>query len=82
MSAYVQAAMQTARFDTLSNGGWFGALPRFHAVMACAPTEEACYQALQADLERAIAEALQHHRPLPAFVGVTTPALEVDDVRS
>ena len=82
MHEYVEAAMQTARFDELSNGGWFGALPRFHAVMAWALTKEACYQALQADLECAIEEALRHHRPLPAFVGVSTPALEVDDVRS
>ncbi len=73
MSAYVQAAMQTARYDKLSNGGWFGALPRFHAVFACGETQEDCYLALRADLESAIEEALRHRRQLPQFVGIETP---------
>lgn len=76
MSEYVQAAMQTARYDHLSSGGWFGALPQFHAVMAWGETEEACYHALQADLESAIAEALRNQRRLPEFIDVDSPTLD------
>jgi predicted RNase H-like HicB family nuclease len=73
MEAYLRAAMNTARFDTVGTGGWFGALPRFHAVFACGDTEEACHHALQGRLERAIEQALQHGRPLPYYFGVLTP---------
>ncbi len=73
MSKYVQAVMQTARYDKLSSGGWFGALPRFHAVFAWVETQDECRVALQADLESAIEEALRNHRRLPAFLGIETP---------
>ncbi len=73
MTEYVQAAMRTARIDELSTGGWFGALPQFHAVMAWGATEDACIQALQADLESAIEEAVRNNRCLPQLAGVETP---------
>lgn len=73
MSEYLQAAMQTARYDKLSNGGWFGALPRFHTVFAWGETQGECRVALQADLERAVEEALRNQRHLPTFVGIDTP---------
>ncbi|MDP9310314.1 MAG: hypothetical protein M3R24_05390 [Chloroflexota bacterium] len=76
MVQYVQAAMRKARVDELSTGGWFGALPQFHAVMAWGATEEACIQALQADLESAIEEAVRHQRRLPQLDGVETPTRE------
>ncbi len=76
MSEYVQAAMQRARVDELSTGGWFGALPQFHAVMAWGATEQACRQALQADLESAIEEAVRNNRRLPQLAGVETPTIE------
>lgn len=76
MEEHIRAAMQTARVDQLRTGDWFGALPRFHAVFACGETEAACRRALQADVERAIAEALQHHRTLPYYYGVLTPTRE------
>ena len=75
MSDYMEAAMQTARYDKLSNGGWFGALPRFHAVFAWGETQEDCYLALRADLESAIEEALRNRRHLPEFSGIETPRL-------
>lgn len=76
MSEYEQAAMMTARFDELSNGGWFGALPRFHGVYAWGRTAEDCYHALQTDQESAIEEALRNKRVLPDFVDVSMPVLE------
>lgn len=54
MQAYIEAAMATARYDQFIIGGWFGALSRFHAVVACGDTLKECMQALQADLEGAI----------------------------
>ncbi len=75
MTEYIQAAMRNARYDELSTGGWFGALPQFHPVMAWGATEEACHQALQADLESAIEEALRNQRRLPQLAGVETPTL-------
>lgn len=80
MTEYVLAAMQSARFDELSNGGWFGALPRFHGVYAWGQTAEDCYHALHADLESAIEEALRNNRLLPVFVGVETPTLMANEV--
>jgi predicted RNase H-like HicB family nuclease len=80
MSEYVQAAMQSARFDELSNGGCFRALPRFHNVYAWGQTAEECYHALQSDLESAIEEALWNNRRLPEFVGIETPTLSVVEV--
>lgn len=76
MSEYVEAAMQSAGYDRLSSGGWFGALPWFHGVMAWGETEEACYHALLAELESAIEEAVRNQRRVPEFVGVATPQLE------
>ncbi len=76
MTEYVQAAMRNARYDELSTGGWFGALPQFHAVMAWGATEEACMQALQADLVSAIEEAVRNQRRLPQFEGVGIPTLD------
>ena len=73
MDEYVRAAMNTARFDQLRTGDWFGALPRFHAVFACGETEDACRQALQGRLERGIEEALRAGRALPYYFGVLTP---------
>ncbi len=76
MMEYVQAAMRNASYDALPTGGWFGALPQFHAVMAWGVTAEACRQALQADLESAIEEAVRNNRRLPQLDGVETPTRE------
>ena len=42
MQEYLDAAMQTARFDQLHTGGWFGATPQFHVVMTAAESREDC----------------------------------------
>ena len=76
MHEYIAAALQTARFDQLHTGGWFGAIPQFHVVMAAAASRADCYWAIKEDLEAAVHEALQHGRPLPALAGVETPTLE------
>ena len=76
MHDYLAAAMATARFDELSSGGWFGAVPRFHVVIATGTTREECYAALQSDLAGAVREALRHNRPLPELAGVATPGAE------
>lgn len=73
MRDYVTAAMAQARFDQLSDGTWFGALPRFHAVYASATTQELCRKALEEDLRYAIAEAVRQRRQLPPFGDIAQP---------
>ena len=77
LSAYIDAALASARFKTLEDKTCFGEIPGFDGVWATARTLKKCRGFLREVLEDWIVLKLRSDEPLPAVRGkkLTVPEL-------
>lgn len=70
ISDYIQAAMNRARYEILSDdGSYYGRIPGLKGVWANARTLEACRRELQSVLEGWIVLAIRFNERLPVVNG-------------
>ena len=71
LTQYIQAAMQKATYEVLSDdGSFYGEIPDFQGVWANAATLESCQEELQSALEDWILVRVADHLPLPIVDGI------------
>ena len=71
LTQYIQAAMQQAVYEILSDdGSFYGEIPGFQGVWANAATLEGCREELQSVLEDWILVRVADHLPLPIVDGM------------
>lgn len=71
LTQYLQAAMQQATYEVLSDdNSFYGEIPGFPGVWANAPTLENCQEELQSALEDWILVRVADHLPLPIVDGI------------
>jgi len=66
LTRYIREAMHRARFKTLDNGTYFGAIPGLAGVWADEATVEACRNMLQEVLEEWLILKIRDNDPIPA----------------
>jgi len=71
LTAYIQAAMERARYKILEDGTYFGEIPGFRGVWADEETLEECRRVLQEVLEEWILLKLRDNESLPRLRGVS-----------
>jgi len=77
LTKYIQAAMNKATYEILSDGSFYGEIAGFNGVYANADTLEACRELLKEVLEGWILLRVSLHFPLPAVDGIELPVGEV-----
>lgn len=70
ITAYVQAAMERARYEILEDGSFYGEIPGFQGVYANADSLEMCREELRDVLEGWIVLGLRLGHALPAVGGL------------
>ena len=70
LAAYIEAAMEAARYDKLEDGTFAGEIPKFVGVVAFANTLRACERELRETLEDWIVVGLRLGHPLPKIAGI------------
>ena len=71
---YINAAMETATFEVLSDGTVYGEIPGLRGVWSNADTEEESRAELEEVLEEWIALSLSKNLPIPEIAGVSLEA--------
>ncbi len=69
LSKYIAAAMDLAKYRTLSDGSFHGRIPGFRGVWSNEATVESCRRVLQEVLEEWIVLKVAEHDPLPRIRG-------------
>jgi len=78
LTKYIQAAMQQAKYETLSDdGSFYGEIPDFDGVYSNAKTLEACREELEEVLEDWILFRVSRSLPLPVVDGIELKIKEV-----
>ena len=78
LSNYVQAAMEKAQYEILSDdGSFYGEIPGFQGVYANADTLEACRRELREVLEEWILFRVSRNLALPVVDGIELVVKEV-----
>jgi len=70
LTEYIRAAMHGAKYEILSDGTFYGEIPRFQGVYANAETLETCREQLQEVLEGWIVLGLRMGHSLPVVEGI------------
>ena len=70
LTEYIKAAMHRAKYKLISDGTFFGEIPRLDGLWANAETLEACRDELKESLEEWILLGLQLGHPIPAIDGI------------
>ena len=70
LTAYIEAAMELARYDKLEDGSFAGEIPKLPGVIAFAKTLKHCKQELRSTLEDWILVALRLGHKLPRLAGI------------
>jgi len=70
LTAYIQTAMQQARYKILEDGSYFGEIPDFQGVWASEQTLEDCRRVLQEVLEEWLLLKLRDNEEVPQLRGI------------
>jgi predicted RNase H-like HicB family nuclease len=70
LTAYIQTAMQQARYKILEDGSYFGEIPGFQGVWAGEQTLEDCRRVLQEVLEEWLLLKLRDNEEVPQLRGI------------
>jgi predicted RNase H-like HicB family nuclease len=70
LTAYIEAAMELARYDKLQDGGFAGEIPKLAGVIAFGKTLKDCEQELRSTLEDWILVGLRLGHKLPKLAGI------------
>jgi predicted RNase H-like HicB family nuclease len=70
LTAYIEAALDVARYDKLEDGSFAGEIPRLVGVVAFAPTLQECERQLRSVLEDWILVGLRLGHRLPPLAGI------------
>jgi len=70
LTAYIQTAMQQARYKILEDGLYFGEIPDFQGVWANEQTLEDCRRVLQEVLEEWLLLKLRDNEEVPQLQGI------------
>ena len=70
LTAYIQTAMQQARYKILEDGLYFGEIPDFQGVWANEQTLEDCRRVLQEVLEEWLLLKLRDNEEVPQLKGI------------
>ena len=70
LTAYIQTAMQQARYKILEDGSYFGEIPDFQGVWANEQTLEDCRRVLQEVLEEWLLLKLRDNEEVPQLQGI------------
>ena len=71
LTAYIQTAMQQARYKILEDGSYFGEIPDFQGVWANEQTLEDCRRILQEVLEEWLLLKLRDNEEVPQLKGIS-----------
>ncbi len=70
LSAYIEAALEMARYDKLEDGTFAGEIPKLKGVIAFAPTLRACENELRSTLEDWLLVGLRLGHKIPVLAGI------------
>ena len=70
LTAYIEAALELARYDKLDDGSFAGEIPRLKGVVAFGKTLRACESELRSTLEDWIWVGLRLGHKLPVIGGI------------
>ena len=70
LTAYIEAALELARYDKLEDGTFAGEIPKLPGVVAFGKTLRECEQSLRSTLEDWILVGLRLGHKLPKLAGV------------
>ncbi len=70
LTAYIEAALELARYDKLEDGTFAGEIPKLHGVVGFGKTLRECEQMLRSTLEDWILVGLQLGHRLPKLAGI------------
>ena len=70
ITAYIEAALELARYDKLDDGSFAGEIPKLKGVAAFSRTLRECEAELRSTLEDWILVGLKLGRRLPALAGI------------
>lgn len=70
LTAYIEAALEQARYDKLEDGSFAGEIPRLPGVVAFARNLRACERELRSVLEDWILVGLIHGHRIPTLSGI------------
>lgn len=78
LTTYIQTALETARYQILEDGSYFGEIPALQDVWSHDTTLEHCRAELQAVLEEWIVLELYLQHSIPVINGVTIEPLPTE----
>ena len=70
LTAYIEAALELARYDKLEDGSYAGEIPRLKGVIAFGTTLRQCEHELRSTLEDWLLVGLRLGHKLPVLAGV------------
>jgi len=70
LTAYLEAAMELARYDKLEDGSFAGEIRKLSGVVAFGDTLKACERELRSTLEDWVLVGLRLGHPLPRLAGI------------
>lgn len=70
LTAYIEAALELARYDKLEDGTFAGEIPKLPGVVAFGKTLRQCEQSLRSSLEDWILVGLRLGHKLPKLAGI------------
>ena len=70
LTAYIEAALELARYDKLEDGTFAGEIPKLPGVVAFGKTLRECEQTLRSTLEDWILVGLKLGHKLPVLAGI------------
>ena len=70
LRAYIEAGMETARYDKLADGSFSGEIPKLKGVIAFGTTLKECERELRSTLEDWILFDLRLGHKLPVLAGI------------
>ncbi len=70
LTAYLEAAMELARYDKLDDGSFAGEIPKLSGVIAFGSTLRECERELRATLEDWVLVGLRLAHPMPKLAGI------------
>ena len=70
LSAYIEAALELARYDKLEDDSFAGEIPKLKGVVAFGRSLRECKNELRSALEDWILVGLQLHHRLPVLAGI------------
>jgi len=70
LTKYINAAMNTARYEIMEDGNYYGEIPPCPGVWASGKTLEKCREELQEVLEEWLILKLKDGDPIPVIAGI------------